>query len=42
MDEGLDLFDGCHQTGNLGASIVDISAEGGKGFIAGVLVAFEH
>ena len=53
MDEGLDIFDGCRQTGGeflnfslevgeLSASIVDVRAEGGNGSIVGVLVALYH
>jgi hypothetical protein len=53
VDEGLDFFDGCRQSGSGGLefaaefrklcpSIVDISAEGGNGSIVGVLVALDH
>ena len=53
MDEGLDFFDGCRQSGSgfldfaaefgkLCASIVDISAEGGNGSTVSVLVALDH
>ena len=53
VDEGLDVFDGSHQTssgvlefsaevGNPGAGIINVHAKGGNEFIVGVPVALEH